>query len=278
MPDSVPFTVSVPGSSANLGPGFDALGLALDLRLELTIGPGPTDERHLAVRSFRAAGGRGGATVRAQFPGGRGLGFSGAARVAGVMAAAIERGADEGAARAEALARATEMEGHADNVGASLLGGAVVAAADQIVPVPIAASLDPAVVLWIPDGETSTRASRTALPDAVPFTDAAFNIGRVALLVAALGAGDSGALRAATEDRLHQDARFAKVPRSRVALDALLATDAWCAWLSGSGPSVAALCARDASATVAAALPVGGARAIVVGIDQRGAIVRRSDS
>lgn len=268
------FTVSVPGSSANLGPGFDALGLAIDLRLELTVGEGPTDERHLAVRSFRAAGGDGDVRVHAQFPGGRGLGFSGAARAAGVMAARLQAGADEAAARADALVRASEMEGHADNVSASVLGGVVATAGDQVVPVPIASTLDPALVLWIPNAETSTKASRAALPDAISFADAIFNIGRAALLVAALAAGDIAALRVATEDRLHQDARLAKVPTSRAAVDALLAADVWCAWLSGSGPSVAALCARDASAEVAAALPADDARALVVDIDRRGAIVR----
>ena len=277
MPERT-FTVSVPGSTANLGPGFDALGLALDLHLDLSVGPnadgGPSDERHLAIRSFRAAGGRGDVRVRAQFPGGRGLGFSGAARVAGTMAAALQAGADEPGARDEARRRATDMEGHPDNVCASVLGGVVVAAGDQAVPVPIAPALDPAVVLWIPNAETSTKASRTALPEAVPFSDAVFNVGRAALLVAALAAGDAAALRAATQDRLHQDARLAKVPTSRAALDAMLAAGAWGGWLSGSGPSVAALCARATATAVRSAAPSDDARALVVAIDRRGAIVR----
>jgi homoserine kinase len=268
------FTVSVPASSANLGPGFDALGLALRLPLELHVGDGPTDERHLAVRAFRAAGGTGDATVTARFPGGRGLGFSGAARVAGTMAAALQRGVDEADARKIARHAATEMEGHGDNVSASVLGGLVAVAGDQVVRVPIAREC--IVVVWIPDAETSTKASRSQLPDTVPFTDAVFTIGRAALLVAALVTGDVEALRTGTEDRLHQDRRLATVPRSRAVLQTMLDVGAWCAWLSGSGPSVAALCAPSAAEAIGAALPRDDARALTVGIDHDGARVTRT--
>ena len=271
------FTVRVPASSANLGPAFDALGLALGLHLELTIGdqaPGPTDERHLAVRAFRAAGGTGPAHASARFPGGRGLGFSGAARVAGAMAAAVQHGADEAAARATAREHATEMEGHADNVSASVLGGVVAVAGGRAVRVPLA--LDAAVIVWMPDEETSTKASRAALPESVPFADAAFNVGHTALLVAALAAGDVDALRDATEDRLHQDRRFALAPRSRAVLKTLLDEGVWCAWLSGSGPSVAALCAPEGARELVGALPTEGARAMVLTIDDDGARLLRA--
>ena len=98
------------------------------------------------------------------------------------------------------------------------------------------------MVLWVPSFTTSTDQSRTALGQPVAFEDAVFNIGRTALLVAALAAGDVDALRVATEDRLHQDVRFARSLPSHEALEAALAAGAWCGWLSGSGPSVAALC------------------------------------
>jgi homoserine kinase len=114
------------------------------------------------------------------------------------------------------------------------------------------------VVVWIPAHETSTARSRHTLPRSVSFGDATFNVGRTALLVAALAAGEVDVLRVATEDRLHQDARFAAFPPSHDALSAGLDADAWCGWLSGSGPSVALLCAPAEAARVAAALPSDG--------------------
>ena len=101
-----------------------------------------------------------------------------------------------------------------------------------------------AVVVWIPDRETATASARRLLPEQVPFDDAVFNVGRTALLVAALAAGDVDALRVATEDRLHQDRRLARVPDTRAAIDATLDAGAFAAWLSGSGPSAAAFVDR----------------------------------
>jgi homoserine kinase len=99
-----------------------------------------------------------------------------------------------------------------------------------------------------------------------------FNIGRTALLVAALASGDTDALRVASEDRLHQDARLARVPDTRIALSAALRAGAWAAWLSGSGPSAAALVERGRAEEIAGALPASG-RAMVVEIDETGAVV-----
>ncbi|HEX5616700.1 MAG TPA: homoserine kinase [Acidimicrobiia bacterium] len=268
MPD---WSVRVPASSANLGPGFDALAVALAAHLvvEPAAGAGAHDSDP-AVRAFRAAGGRGGLDVRATFPGGRGLGYSGAARVAGVLAALRQAGRIGVDARVEALAHATRLEGHADNVAASLVGGVVAVAGGRAVRVPLA--IAPAVVVWVPARETSTSASRSRLPETVPFADAAFNIGRTAVLVAALASGDVGALRDATADRLHQAARLAAAPESRRAIDDALAAGAWCAWLSGSGPSVAAFVDPPSAHAVATALPDGG-RAMVLQIDDEGAVV-----
>ncbi len=263
--------IRVPASSANLGPGFDALGVALTTYLEVSVGEGDAaSETHPAVRAFRQAGGTGPISVTAGFPGGRGLGYSGAARVAGLIAAHVQQGRGAFESRDRVLAQATEMEGHADNAAASLLGGVVASAGGHATRVPLA--LEPAVVVWIPDQEAATKESRRRLAAAVPFEDAAFNIGRTALLVAALAAGDSAALRAATEDRLHQGARLARLPDSRAALRAALDAGAWCAWLSGSGPSVAALADRADAQKIAAALPSPG-RAVVLGIDYEGATV-----
>jgi homoserine kinase len=272
--------VRVPASSANLGPGFDALGMALSLHLELRLEQEPeaeptsaADEGHPSVRAFRQLGGSGPVWVRSPIPVGRGLGFSGSARVAGLVAALAQR---EGAAfrpldaAEELLHVATALEGHADNIAASIFGGVVATAGGHAVRVPL--GLDPRVVVWIPSEEISTDESRAALGTGVPFADAVFNVGRTALLVAALAAGDVSALRTATEDRLHQDQRFARAPGSRRALESALAAGAWCGWLSGSGPTIAALSPPDRVAPLCAALPADG-RAEVLRVDHAGAVI-----
>jgi homoserine kinase len=262
--------VRVPASSANLGPAFDALGLALATYLDVTPNGPPAPETHPAVRAFRHAGGTGPLSVHAQFPGGRGLGFSGAARVGGLLAAARQRGVNGATARAYALREGAALEGHADNVAASLLGGVVATSGGRATRVPL--GVDGVIVVWVPDRETQTRAARRVLPEHVSFDDAVFNVGRTALLVAALASGDTEALRVATEDRLHQDARLTRVPETRTALSAAVRAGAWAAWLSGSGPSAAALVERGRAEAVAGALPRSG-RAMVVEIDETGAVV-----
>lgn len=275
-------SVVVPASSANLGPGFDALGMAVSLHAEVGVvddtqdeWPGPkVDEHHPAAVAFRRAGGTGELWVRSPIPVGRGLGFSGAVRVGGVVAAHAQRhGADRDEferAVPSMLALSTELEGHADNAAASLLGGVVATAAGRAVRVPL--GIDPAVVVWVPSFTTSTDESRSKLGAGVTFDDAVFNVGRTALLVAALAAGDVDALRSATEDRLHQDLRLERAEPSRTALDALLAGGVWAAWLSGSGPTVAALCPGEVADEIAASLPADG-RAMVLRIDVDGAVI-----
>ncbi len=258
--------VSVPASTANIGAGFDALGIGLELRAVLGTEDAPpvdraapADARHPATIAFRAAGGVGGVWVRSPIPSGRGLGFSGAVRVGGAALAHLQRGGSDAwaTARTEALRVAVELEGHPENAAASMYGGLVVAAGGHVVPVRL--GLDAVVVAWIPDAvETSTDVSRRDLPDAVAFDDAVFNVGRASLAVAALATGDAAALRAATQDRLHQDRRLARVGATRDALDAALASPALAAWLSGSGPTIAALCRPQDAQAVAASLPAGG--------------------
>ena len=264
------FLVRVPASSANLGSAFDAVALAFARYLEVSDTGDHTPETHPAVRAFRESGGEGPLSVRAQFPGGRGLGYSGAARVAGLLAAQTQRGRGAWEARAEVLREATSMEGHADNVAASLYGGIVAVAGGRVVRVPL--GRDPAVVVWVPDRETATASARRLLPEQVAFGDAVFNVGRASLLVAALASGDTDALRTATEDRLHQDRRLARAPDTRAAIAALLGAGAWAAWLSGSGPSAAALADPAQAARIASALPDTG-HAFVVELDEQGATV-----
>jgi len=270
----------VPASSANLGPGFDTLGMALSLYAE--IGPGapteegarPVDEHHPAMVAFRRLGGEGDLWVRSPIPVGRGMGFSGAVRVGGLVVAHAQRYGDAPdlleAARPELLAIAAELEGHADNVAASLYGGIVATAGGRAVRIRL--SFDPAMVMWVPSFATSTEESRAQLPVMVPLGDVVFNLGRTALLVAALAAGDIDTLRIATQDRLHQDRRFAIAERSRAALEAALAAGAWATWLSGSGPTVAVMCAMDEAEDIAAALPADG-HTKILRIDHGGATV-----
>lgn len=276
------WSVRVPASSANLGAGFDVLGMALSLHAEVGIGPPPDDAReaepnHPASVAFRRLGGDGPLWVRSPIPMSRGLGFSGSVRVGGAVAAVVQRAGrpdfdDE--ARSEILAMTAKLEGHADNVAPSLYGGIVVCAGDEVETVPL--SIDPAVVVWIPDDTTSTDRSRAMLPETVPLADAVFNLGRVATFVAACATGDTSALRRATEDRLHQPTRLAATPVCREAIDAALAAGAWAAWLSGSGPTVAVLCDPADADRLAAALPLEG-HTKLLRIDRNGATVQQRD-
>ncbi|MGH9271457.1 MAG: homoserine kinase [Ilumatobacteraceae bacterium] len=278
--------VRVPASSANLGPGFDALGMALTLYAEVHVGTDGDDaagsaaarieSTHPAAVAFRTGGGDGDVRLQSPIPSGRGLGFSGAMRVGGLLAATAQRRAaagDDSADRLAVLQGAVELEGHADNVAASLLGGVVATAGGHAVPLPL--GLSPAVVVWVPETGTSTQRSRNALPATVSFADAAFNVGRTALLAAAFAAGDVAALRAATEDRLHQDRRFSATPESRRALAAGLEAGAWGGWLSGSGPAVALLCDPGRAEPLAdeVAGGVSSGRTMVLAVDTTGATV-----
>jgi homoserine kinase len=277
--------VRVPASSANLGPGFDTLGMALSLHVEAGVidgeipaGAQRIDQFHPAGIAFRRAGGEGDLWVASPIPVGRGLGFSGAVRIAGIVAAHAQRYGSDHHELAEhsagMLALAAELEGHADNVAASLFGGIVATADGRAVRIPLA--FDPAVVVWIPSFTTSTDESRTKMGTAVPLADAVFNIGRTALLVAALAAGDTDALRSATQDRLHQDVRLATVEPSKAALQRALDAGAWCSWLSGSGPTVAAMCPFDDADELAASMPDDG-HTKVLRIDHGGAVIEADD-
>ena len=255
--------VQVPATSANLGPGFDALGLALgmhdELRMRICSEPGlrvaaygnvPTDERNLVVRAARAAFAAVGEqpvglqiTYQARIPHARGLGSSAAAICAGVTAGLCLHGIAD---RALALRIAFGIETHPDNIAAALYGGLTIAWVNpagepEAVRLTPSARLHP--VAFIPQGRTSTAASRAALPASVTHRDAAANAGRAALLVAALTESPQ-ALLVATDDRLHQPYRLPNLPEA-AALVERLRTAGLPAVLSGSGPTVLALC-RDA--------------------------------
>lgn len=279
---SASFRVRVPASSANLGPGFDALGMALSLYLTVGIdgvadpvdGARVVDSHHPAQVAFLEAGGSGSLWVASKIPMGRGLGFSGAARVAGVVAAHAQREGSDAAAFERAkrgiLHLTTKMEGHPDNVAASLYGGVTASASGEVVRLPL--GIDPAIVVWVPETQTSTEKSRTTIPAQIPLADVIYNIGHTALVLGALASGDTTVMRTAFTDRLHQDVRLAAAPTSKAALEVALSTSAWAAWLSGSGPTVAVMCAKAEAESIARQLPGDGATH-VLSIDASGAVL-----
>jgi homoserine kinase len=278
--------VSVPATSANLGPGFDTLGVALDLRdrLEAEVLPGggtevvvegegagggvPLDETHLVVRSMHAAfdamGGRpAGLRLRCVnvIPHARGLGSSSAAIVGGIaLARAL---VVDGAERLDgdaAFRLAAEIEGHPDNVAPAHYGGFTISGHDDgrffSVASPVADGIG--AVAYVPAQALSTEAARGLLPASVPHADAAANGGRAALLVAAL-AGRPDLLLPATHDLLHQHYREPAMPDS-LALVRALRADGHAAVVSGAGPTVLVLTGPDADTdTLLARAPQGWA-------------------
>ncbi|SHF67842.1 homoserine kinase [Jatrophihabitans endophyticus] len=279
-----PVRVRVPATSANLGPGFDALGLALALHDEVTArvteggldiqvdGEGgeqvARDETHLVLRAMRAAFAELGETppglalqCRNRIPHGRGLGSSAAAIVAGIL---LARGlVRDGRLRlddAAVLALASEFEGHPDNVAPCLLGGLTIAWTVDGAARAVRRDLDPAVVpvVLVPPFTASTERARGLLPPTVPHADAAFTAGRAALLVAAL-TGTPQALFDATADRLHQAYREPAMPEA-LRLVADLRVLGHPAVVSGAGPTVLVLARGEVEAErVRGAAPIGWA-------------------
>lgn len=253
----------VPATSANLGPGFDALGLALALYDEVSVdvtasglhidveGEGadqvPRDERHLIVSALRVGfealdvepPGLA-LTCRNRIPHSRGLGSSSAAVLAGLLAARALAGGRAALPDLEVLRLATGLEGHPDNVAACLLGGLTIAWTEPAGPraVRLEPAADIAPVLYVPSLRSSTARTRELLPATVDYQDAVANVGRSALLVHALSARPD-LLLPATEDRLHQPYRAADMPAT-LALVAHLRSTGIAAAVSGAGPSVLA--------------------------------------
>lgn len=283
--------IRVPGSTSNLGPGFDCLGMALDLELAvevwtipagLQIEAGGSERAHVPVHSanlvyaslcrvLRRAG-KPNLGVRLRIdndiPMSRGLGSSGAAILAGVVAGHLL--ASDAPPDPQAVLRdAVEIEGHPDNVAPALLGGLVASALDgeqvHAIRLPLPADLD--VLLVVPDYEVSTEAARLLLPHSVPLADAVFNLSRLGLFLGSLCSSELGLLRHSMQDRLHQAHRLPMVPGLAAALDALLA-DPNCAGaaLSGSGPTLVAFwrgAGSEAGRTAVEALQRQGVRAEV---------------
>jgi len=259
--------VRVPASSANLGPGFDSLGLALGLydEIEVSVAPYgvtvevdgegagrvPCNDAHLVVRAMRTAWALTGDAppglrmrCRNAIPHSRGLGSSAAAAVGGAVAAVVLAGRDSELERDTILQVAAGMEGHADNAAASLLGGFVVAwetagnTAERFHAVRLDVHPDIRPVAFIAGAESLTSTTRGLLPLQVPLGDAAFTGSRTALSVLAFTQRPE-LLMPATEDRLHQGYRRPAYPESADLVDALRGQGVAAA-ISGAGPTVLA--------------------------------------
>jgi homoserine kinase len=265
-----PVTARVPATSANLGPGFDSLGLALSLHDTVTARVGgsgvrvtvsgegadelPGDEGHLVagtmLTTFDRLGGRPEGLLldcHNAIPQARGMGSSSAAIVAGILLA--RRLVDGGGDRlddAAALRLAAEIEGHPDNVAPCLLGGITIAwtGPGGARAVRLAAGAGVVPVVFVPGHHGYTAHARAVLPESVPLADAVFNAARTALLTHALGTGAADLLLDATQDRLHQDYRAAAMPET-AKLVATLRGRGIAAVVSGAGPSVLAIVPDD---------------------------------
>ncbi len=249
--------VRVPASSANLGPGFDCMAAALSPTVQLEVEetgsfavetdlPVPRGRENLCVRAFERLHPAGAFTFRisSEIPLAGGLGSSGAAIVAGLSAADHLFELD-----ADLLALATEIEGHPDNVAASLLGGFVICADGAAARFEPPTGLEALAV--VPDEPVRTRAARAALPVDVPMAEAVFNVAHGALLTLGLARGDWDLLARGLQDRLHQQRRGHLYPRSLALAERAGELGALGATISGAGPTVLVWCFYEQTGAVA---------------------------
>ena len=295
------FCVRVPATTANLGPGFDAFGMALTVYNEFTVRPAesglkitiegegvtelPRDEENLFIQAFTCVFEAVDTTpppinlhMQNSIPLFRGLGSSASATIGGLVAANYVMG---NALSSERLLQlACEREGHPDNVAAALFGGLIVCAAEGgVLPtyarVPVPHNLH--AVVCVPDQHLPTALARKVVPKEVPLSDAVFNIGRAALLLTGIMQADEDLIRIGMNDRLHQPYRAAIFPAMRPIMDAALAAGACGSALSGAGSSILALTFRDpeaiADAMVATALAHDApAHSLILSCAEHGAV------
>ncbi|MFL5871240.1 MAG: homoserine kinase [Solirubrobacterales bacterium] len=245
--------VRVPASSANLGPGYDVLAAALGLHLELDVSEADEfsvradvdvagDRSNLCVRAFELLHSADGLAfeIRSEIPLRRGLGSSAAAIVAGLVAA--DHLFELGLSASDIYARAVELEGHPDNVGAALYGGVVVCPTPEAGAQPAPFKLDPPqgveAVLVIPDDEVATTDARAAMPPVISVEDAVANVAAATQLVLGIERSDLGLIARGLADRLHQPSRRALYERSLDLVDRARELGAIGGTISGAGPSV----------------------------------------
>jgi len=295
------FSVLAPASSANLGPGFDALGLALDLwnEVEFNLDTSDTvvhytgndaalldDRENLTLTAMQTLASLHHRelppvimTVRADVPVARGLGSSAASIVAGLVAA--NRILDIGLTSADIFAVSARMEGHGDNVGAAIYGGAILAVPGMhdAIRLTDGPSLGLKVAMFIPEVTGATWVARAELPQLIPHADATFNVGTASGLAIGLMTGNRFAIAAGMHDRLHQPQRARLFPHLLDMIEAARHVGAVGAALSGAGPSILALVEPEMSDRVTAAfdyeaerLQVPG-RSVVLDIAAKGAYI-----
>jgi len=248
----LPFWIRVPATSANLGPGFDAFGLALDLHNYIAVEPGAPEipdpfaaeivdayhkARGLASKPYRLV-------VRGLVPPARGLGSSATIRLG--MLAALDKLNKRTLDLPWLIETATSLEGHPDNITAAALGGFVVCGGQKPARVKISSKLK--FVAAIPRIETSTRTARSLLPPSVAFQDAVLNLRNSARIAAAFLQEKYEEARGAFADRLHQPYRAALVPGLEDAIECAEKAGAIGAFLSGAGPTVMAICLKSENA------------------------------
>jgi homoserine kinase len=229
--------VRAPATTANLGPGFDVAGAALDLWNEVVVeeSPGDVDREHLGVKAFAryADPTAYSFSFTDRIPRERGLGSSAAVVALGLVAGALAAGSEPTAD--ELLAEGLELEGHADNLAAALAGGVCLTWDGRIARVADTTPATPVAV--VPKNRVKTAEARAALPQALPHADAVFTAGRAALLGAALARGDASLFAAAADDRLHEPYRAEHAPHfDEIKRD--LPDGALGVTISGSGPTV----------------------------------------
>lgn len=257
--------IRIPATSANMGPGFDCLGIALNLYNEISVTPSETnkiriqgegsielstDDENLIFRSAKVFFETIGKPVQKmnidcinRIPLARGLGSSGAATLGGLIAANVIEG--NPLPNQELLQLAVQIEGYPDNVTAGLLGGCQIAIHSghrkEVITSEVPIMGNPSVVIFIPESQMPTEHARAILPKQIDREDAIFNLGRVALLINSLGTGRWQDLQPAMEDRLHQPYRTELLPGLKSVIATATDTGAIGAFLSGAGSTITAI-------------------------------------
>ena len=274
--------VRVPATSANLGPGFDALGIALQLYSHVSVEVSPANENQIVMSGEGSEYGNIPIeeniawqaiqllsqrlkstfpplrlTLENSIPLARGLGSSAAARVGALVAANLwlQRAGENYLDHPQLLELATELEGHPDNVAPALFGGmtASVCDAGKVLSSPVNAEIWPRFLVFVPDTELETKAAREVLPETVSRHDAVYNVSRLGLLVASLSSGNwrenPEILKSALQDKLHQPYRAPLMPAFNIVQNAALENGALGVTLSGAGPSILIWLEADAKST-----------------------------